>query len=94
MLLMLPLLTLLAFRFRGKIFPIFRDINLQNAAQRPHAGELAGIHVVKAFARRITSGRCSTTSRKLLELRLKDTATWAHYMPLLQMGTTCPPLVL
>lgn len=96
-LLMLPLLTLLAFRFRGKIFPIFRDINLQNAALNARTQEnLAGIHVVKAFAREDHERALfNHESRKLLELRLKDTATWAHYMPMLQMvSDLSTPLVL
>lgn len=96
-LLMLPLLGFLAFRFRGKIFPIFRDINLQNAVLNTRTQEnLAGIHVVKAFAREDhEQALFEHESQKLLGLRLDDTRTWAHYMPMLQMvSDLCTPLVL
>lgn len=96
-LLMLPLLLFLAFRFRSKILPIFRDINQQNASLNARTQEnLAGIHVVKAFAREDhEEALFKAESRKLLGFRLKETDTWTLYMPLLQLvSDVCTPLVL
>lgn len=96
-LVMLPLLLYLAFRFRSKILPIFRDINQQNATLNTRTQEnLAGIHVVKAFAREDHEGELfRKESRKLLGFRLKETDTWTFYMPLLQLvSDICTPLVL
>lgn len=94
---MLPLLSFIAFRYRGKIFPIYRDINHQNAALNTRTQEnLAGIHVVKAFAREDhEEALFYGESRKLLRFRLKEVDVWAFYMPLLQyMADLCTPLVL
>lgn len=93
----LPLLAFIAFRYRARIFPVYRDINQQNAALNTRTQEnLAGIHVVKAYAREDYEEQLfEDESRKLLRFRLKEVDYWSFYMPLMQfVSDLCTPLVL
>lgn len=94
---MLPLIAVVAFRFRARIGPVYREVREQSAEMNTRVQEnLAGIHVVKAFVREAYErGLLETENRKLLQLNLKVTDIWSDYVPLLQgLSEVCTPLVL
>lgn len=96
-LVMLPLIAIVAFRFHHKIRPLFRAVREQSAQLNTRVQEnLAGIHVVKAFVREeYEQELMEKENSKLLELNLKVTFTWSDYVPLIQfLSELCTPLVL
>ncbi len=94
---LLPLIALIAFRFRRKVRPLFRAVREQNAELNTRVQEnLAGIHVVKAFVREEHEQRLlETENRKLRDLHLQVTQVWSNYVPLMQLlSDVCTPMVL
>lgn len=93
----LPIIAIIAFRFRNRIRPVFREVREQSAELNTRVQEnLAGIHVVKAFVREeYEQQRFNEENRKLLATNLKVTDTWAIYVPIMQgLSEICTPLVL
>lgn len=82
-LLPIPLLTYLAIRFGRVIRPRFRDIQAQLAKLSTLLQEsLAGVRVVKAFAREpYESRRFAEENRKLLQQRLQVMRLWGLNFP-------------
>lgn len=96
-LLVLPLIALLAFRFRRKVRPLFRQVREQQAVLNTRVQEnITGIHVVKAFVREeYESSLLEAENRKLLKLNLDVTWAWTNYVPFIQwLSELCTPLVL
>ena len=93
----LPLIAVIAFRFRKRIGSVFRQVREQSAELNTRVQEnLAGIHVVKAFVREAyEQNLLEKENRKLLGLHLKITDIWSTYVPLMQgLSEICTPLVL
>ena len=93
----LPLISWIAFRFRSRIRPVFREAREQTATLNTRVQEnLAGIHVVKAFVRE--QHECDLfeqENRKLLGINLKITDIWRTYVPIMHgLSEICTPLVL
>lgn len=96
-LVVLPLIAVIAFRFHRKIRPVFRAVREQSAQLNTRVQEnLAGIHVVKAFVREEYEQQLmEQENTKLLDLNLKVTFTWSDYVPLIQfLSEICTPFVL
>ena len=92
-----PILAVLAWRFNKKIRPIFRDIREQNAVLNTRTQEnLAGVRVVKAFAREdYESERFREDNRELLRRNLLATWTWSNFVPLMEViSGLCTPVAL
>jgi len=93
----LPLIAWVAFRFRKRIGPVFREVREQSAQLNTRVQEdLAGIHVVNAFVREDhEQQRLELENRKLLALHLNITDIWSDYVPVMQgLSEVCTPLVL
>lgn len=93
----LPIIAIIAFRFRARITPVFREVREQSAELNTRVQEnLAGIHVVKAFVREdYEQQRLEAENRKLLDFNLKVTDIWSDYVPIMQgLSEVCTPLVL
>lgn len=91
-----PIIGFAAWKFNKIIRPIFRDIREQNAALNTRAQEnLAGMHVVKAFAREDhEEGMFQTENRKKLDYDLKATWTWSNFVPFMSLlSDNCAPIV-
>jgi ATP-binding cassette subfamily B multidrug efflux pump len=96
-LLILPFIAVIAFRFHRKIRPVFRAVREQSAELNTRVQEnIAGIHVVKAFVReKYEQQLLEKENRKLLDLNLEVTYTWSDYVPLIQfLSELCTPVVL
>ncbi|NLZ89483.1 MAG: ABC transporter ATP-binding protein [Clostridiales bacterium] len=96
-LLVLPLLSYIAFRFNAVIRPIFRAIREQDAVLNTRTQEnIAGIHVVKAYVREEHEEQLfRKENTTLLEENLKASYTWSDYVPLMQIvSDLCTPIVL
>ncbi|HPY42873.1 MAG TPA: ABC transporter ATP-binding protein [Clostridia bacterium] len=94
---MLPLIAWIAFRFRSRIRPAFREAREQTATLNTRVQEnLAGIHVVKAFVREQYERELfEQENRKLLGVNLKITDIWRTYVPIMHgLSEICTPLVL
>ncbi|HQO54855.1 MAG TPA: ABC transporter ATP-binding protein [Clostridia bacterium] len=94
---MLPLIAWIAFRFRSRIRPAFREAREQTATLNARVQEnLAGIHVVKAFVREQYERELfEQENRKLLGVNLKITDIWRTYVPIMHgLSEICTPLVL
>jgi len=94
---MLPLIAWIAFRFRSRIRPAFREAREQTATLNTRVQEnLAGIHVVKAFVREQYERELfEQENRKLLGVNLKITNIWRTYVPIMHgLSEICTPLVL
>ncbi|NLG24135.1 MAG: ABC transporter ATP-binding protein, partial [Clostridiales bacterium] len=92
-----PLLAITAYLFNKKIRPAFAEIREQNATLNTRTQEnLAGVRVVKAFAREpYESERFSEENLKLLGLNLTATRIWAQFVPLMElMSGMCTPTLL
>jgi len=92
-----PVIAVLAWAFRKRIRLIFRDIREQNAVLNTRTQEnLAGMHVVKAFAQEPhEEEQFERENRKLLDLNLKATWVWSNFVPVLDfLGALCTPLSL
>lgn len=92
-----PLVAWFAASFRKKIRTVFVDIREQNAVLNTRVQEnLAGMHVVKAFAREdYEIENFKRDNRLLLEKNLKATWIWSNLMPILNMiSTLCTPICL
>ncbi|MGI6726333.1 MAG: ABC transporter ATP-binding protein [Christensenellales bacterium] len=93
----LPLISWIAFRFRSRIRPVFREAREQTATLNTRVQEnLAGIHVVKAFVReQYECDLFEQENRKLLGINLKITDIWRTYVPIMHgLSEICTPLVL
>lgn len=96
-LIMLPLISYMAWVFNKKIRPVFRDIREQNAVLNTRTQEnLAGMHVVKAFAQEAyEEEQFNRENDKTLEMNLKATWIWSNFVPFMDlMGSLCTPITL
>ena len=94
---MTPIISVLAWRFNKKIRPVFRQIREQNATLNTRTKEnLAGMHVVKAFAQEpYEEERFNAENQELLRLNLKASWIWSNFVPLMDlMGALCTPVAL
>ena len=94
---MTPLIFIMAWRFKKKIRPAFRDIREQNAVLNTRTQEnLAGMHVVKAFAQEAYEEESfGKENRKQLDLQLKATWIWSNFVPFMDLlGSLCTPIAL
>jgi len=94
---MTPILGGLAWVFNKKIRPIFRDAREQNATLNTRTQEdLAGMHVVKAFAREdYEEERFRKDNRDLLDKNMRASYTWSNFMPFMEMlSGLCTPVAL
>ena len=92
-----PILAGVAWQFNKRIRPAFRNIREQNAVLNTRAQEnLAGVRVVKAFAREpFEMDRFSRENLKLLGLHLNATKIWAQFVPLMELlSGMCTPVML
>lgn len=93
----LPFIAIVAFHFRKRVRPMFREVREQSAELNTRVQEnLSGIHVVKAFVREEHEKELFTKeNQKLLEMNLKVTDVWSTYVPIMQgLSEICTPLVL
>ncbi|NLX82951.1 MAG: ABC transporter ATP-binding protein [Clostridiales bacterium] len=93
----LPLIAFIAFRFRKRVRPMFREVREQSAELNTRVQEnLAGIHVVKAFVREVYEKDLFTKeNQKMLTMNLNVTDIWSTYVPIMQaLSEICTPLVL
>ena len=96
-LIMGPIIALTAMRFNRLIRPVFRDVREQNAVLNTRTQEdLAGMHVVKAFAREdYEQQRFEKDNRELLKKNLKASFIWSNYMPFMDLlSQLCTPITL
>ena len=96
-LVMAPIIALVAWKFNKVIRPVFRDVREQNAVLNTRAQEnLAGMHVVKAFAREdYEERRFEKDNRDLLKHNLHASFVWSDYMPFMDMlSQLCTPVAL
>ena len=96
-LVMTPLISFMAWRFNKKIRPAFREIREQNAVLNTRTQEnLAGMHVVKAFAREDHEEKAfAKENRERLRLQLKATWIWSNFVPFMDLlGALCTPIAL
>jgi ATP-binding cassette subfamily B protein len=92
-----PILAVTAWKFRNRIHPAFVNIREQNAVLNTRTQEnLAGIRVVKAFAREpYEFHEFEKDNRKLLALNLKATWIWSYFVPLMELlSGICTPVML
>lgn len=96
-LVMAPVIALVAWKFNKVIRPIFREVREQNAVLNTRTQEdLAGMHVVKAFAREdYEKERFEHDNRNLLKNNLHASFVWSNYMPFMDLlSQLCTPLTL
>lgn len=96
-LIMAPVIAFTAWKFRKVIGPVFRSVREQNAVLNTRTQEnLAGMHVVKAFAREdYEEENFKKDNRNLLEKNLRASWIWSRYMPLMDiMSSLCTPIAL
>ncbi|MBQ4075107.1 MAG: ABC transporter ATP-binding protein [Clostridia bacterium] len=96
-LLFTPLIAMMAWRFNKKIRPVFRQVREQNAVLNTRTQEnLAGMHVVKAFAQEAyEEEQFVKENQKLLSEHLKATWIWSNFVPFMDfLGALCTPVAL
>lgn len=92
-----PIIAVVAWQFNKRIRPVFREIREQNAALNTRTQEnLAGVRVVKAFAReKHESQTFDKENTELLRLNLKATWVWSDFVPLMEfLSGLCTPVML
>ena len=92
-----PVLGVVAYQFNKRIRPAFAAIREQNAALNTRTQEnLAGVRVVKAFAREEHERQLfADENGKLLKLHLRATRIWATFNPIIEtISGLCTPLML
>ncbi len=92
-----PIIAVTAFMFNKRIRPVFRDVREQNAVLNTKTQEnLAGMHVVKAFAQEAHEEEgFNKENQKLLDLNLKAAFVWSNFMPFLDLlSALCTPVAL
>lgn len=92
-----PILSVTAWQFNKRIRPVFRSIREQNAVLNTRTQEnLAGIRVVKAFAREDYEEKMFLRdNQELLRLNLKATWVWSNFVPLMEvMSSLCTPIMI
>lgn len=97
LLLFAPLIAIIAWQFNKRIRPAFRDIREQNAVLNTRTQEnLAGVRVVKAFAReKYECEQFEKENRKLLGFNLYATKIWVDFVPLMELlSGLCTPVML
>ncbi len=95
--LMAPVIAVVAWRFHKTIRPVFRDIREQNAVLNTRTQEdLAGMHVVKAYAREdYEQQRFENDNRELLAKNLRASFIWSNFLPFMDMlSALCTPVTL
>ena len=96
-LVMAPAIALVAWQFNKRIRPVFREVREQNAVLNTRTQEnLAGIHVVKAFAREdYEEEQFKKDNRDLLDMNMKATWIWSNFMPFMDLlSSLCTPITL
>lgn len=97
LLIIAPILSITAWQFNKRIRPVFRNIREQNAVLNTRTQEnLAGIRVVKAFAREdYEEKQFRRDNQELLRLNLKATWVWSNFVPLMEvMSSLCTPVMI
>ena len=92
-----PILSVTAWQFNKRIRPVFRSIREQNAVLNTRTQEnLAGIRVVKAFAREDYEEKMFLRdNQELLRLNLKATWVWSNFVPLMEvLSSLCTPIMI
>ncbi len=92
-----PIIAVLAWAFNKRIRPIFREVREQNAVLNTRTQEnLAGMHVVKAFAQEPHEEELfNKENNKLADMHLKVTWVWSNFVPLMDfLGSVCTPITL
>lgn len=92
-----PIIALMARGFNKRVRPLFREVREQNAVLNTRTQEnLAGMHVVKAFAQEAhEEEQFEKENRKLLETHLKATRAWSNFVPFMDLlGALCTPVAL
>lgn len=92
-----PIIALMARSFNKKVRPLFREVREQNAVLNTRTQEnLAGMHVVKAFAQEAhEEEHFQKENRKLLDTHLKATWVWSNFVPFMDLlGALCTPVAL
>ncbi len=97
LILFLPVIGATAFVFNKRIRPVFANIREQNAVLNTRTQEnLAGVRVVKAFAREdYEEERFYEDNQTLLKLNLRATYVWSRFVPLMELlSGLCTPVAL
>ena len=97
LILFLPVIGATAFAFNKRIRPVFANIREQNAVLNTRTQEnLAGVRVVKAFAREdYEEERFYEDNQTLLKLNLRATYVWSRFVPLMELlSGLCTPVAL
>ena len=97
LILFLPVIGATAFAFNKRIRPVFANIREQNAVLNTRTQEnLAGVRVVKAFAREdYEEERFYEDNQTLLKLHLRATYVWSRFVPLMELlSGLCTPVAL
>lgn len=92
-----PIIALIAWKFNKRIRPVFREVREQNAVLNTRTQEnLAGMHVVKAFAQEAwEEEHFKAENQKLLSQHLKATWIWSDFVPFMDLlGSFCTPVAL
>ena len=92
-----PLLAVTAWQFNKRIRPVFTDVREQNAVLNTRTQEnLAGIRVVKAFAREdYEEDMFRRDNQELLRMNLRATWIWSNFVPFMElMSGLCTPIMM
>ncbi len=92
-----PVIAVVAWVFRKKIRPAFMATREQNAVLNTRTQEnIAGIRVVKAFAREpYEFDKFAQDNRKLLSDHLRATWIWSNFVPVMELlSSLCTPVML
>lgn len=96
-LIMTPVIAVMAWIFNKKIRPVFRAVREQNAVLNTRTQEnLAGMHVVKAFAQEAHEEELfKKENQLLLESNLKASWIWSNFVPFMDfLSALCTPIAL
>lgn len=97
LLIIAPLLSVTAWQFNKRIRPVFKNIREQNAVLNTRTQEnIAGIRVVKAFAREEYEEKMfRKDNQDLLKMNLEATWVWSNFVPLMEvMSSLCTPVMI
>ncbi|MBQ4639999.1 MAG: ABC transporter ATP-binding protein [Clostridia bacterium] len=92
-----PFIAIMAWTFNKKVRPLFRQVREQNATLNTLTQEnLAGMHVVKAFAQEPhEEEKFNEENQKLADMHLKVSWLWSSFVPFMDLlGALCTPIAL
>ncbi len=92
-----PILAVMAFMFNRKVRPMFRQVREQNATLNTITQEnLAGMHVVKAFAQEpYEEEKFNKENQNLADMHLKVSWLWSTFVPFMDfLSALCTPIAL